>query len=328
MNIASKPSLAEIHTTGELLAAEMIAVERKIQDSIRSRESRLTEIAFYLIGAGGKRVRPLVAMAMFRACGGEDPRDMVDLGAALELIHSATLLHDDIIDAGEIRRGRASAYLRFGAADTLVAGDFLFSRAFEICGRFEETVVRWASEACVALTEGEIMQARLRRNAAVTVDDYYEIIRRKTACLFGAGARIAAHVADADRDLVAILARCGEAIGMAFQVIDDLLDVVGDPQKTGKPVGIDLRDGNPSLPIVLTLPRIQGLARAWRNQDPTEGEIDAGLAEIRAGGALEHVRHEAISYTRHAADALASLPDTPYRDFLEALIAELRDRVR
>jgi len=328
VNIASKPSVAEIYPNGELVAAEMIAVERKIQETIRSRESRLTEIALYLIGAGGKRVRPLVAMTMFRACGGEDPHDMVDLAAALELIHSATLLHDDIIDAGEIRRGRASAYLRFGAADTLVAGDFLFSRAFEICGRFEEIVVRWASDACIALTEGEIMQARLRRNAAVTVDDYYEIIRRKTASLFRAGARIAAHLADADPDLVETAARCGEAIGMAFQVIDDLLDVVGDPQKTGKPVGIDLRDGNPSLPIVLTLPRSQRLVRAWRNAEPTDGEIDAGLAEIRASGALEHVRHEAIAYARHAADGLATLPDTPYRDFLEALIAELRDRVR
>lgn len=327
MTSAPKSSLAESHAADDLLAADMASVERKIHETIRSREPRLIEIALHLIGAGGKRIRPLVAMSAFRACGGEDPRDMIDLGAALELIHSATLLHDDIIDAGEVRRGRASAYLQFGAADTLVTGDFLFSKAFEICGRFEETIVRWASDACIALTEGEIMQARLRRNAAVSVADYHEIIRRKTASLFQAGARIAARVAGAERGLVEELGRCGSSIGMAFQVIDDLLDVIGDPAQTGKPVGIDLRDGNPSLPIVLALPRSPSLARVWQQLDADEDDIQEGLGEIGQSGVLERVRHEAITYTRNAAASLASLPDTPYRDFLEALIRDLRARV-
>jgi octaprenyl-diphosphate synthase len=322
---ASKTSVAE-NGAGDLLAADMAAVETAIQEAIRSCEPRLTEIASYLIGAGGKRVRPLVAMSVFRACGGEDSRDMIDLGAALELIHSATLLHDDIIDAGEIRRGRASAYRKFGSADTLVAGDFLFSKAFQICGRFEETIVRWASEACIALTEGEIMQARLRRNASVSVPDYEEIIRRKTACLFSAGARIAARLAGAERPRIEVLAHCGESIGMAFQLVDDLLDVVGDPSRTGKPVGIDLRDGNPSLPIVLALPRSPALVAVWRRAEPTEADVSAGLAEIVSSGAVERVRKEAIAYTQAAADSLASLPLTPYRDLLETLIAELRDR--
>ena len=252
---------------------------------------------------------------------------MIDLGAALELIHSATLLHDDIIDAGEVRRGRASAYLRYGAADTLVAGDFLFSKAFEICGRFDETIVTWASQACVALTEGEIMQGRLRHSPTVSVAEYDEIIQRKTACLFQAGARIAAKVAGAPHATIDEIARCGNAIGMAFQLIDDLLDVIGDSAQTGKPVGIDLRDGNPSLPIVLALPASAVLARIWRQSEPSDEEVAVGLAEIRASGALEHVRDEAIAHTRTAAEALASLSDTPYRDFLEGLIGELRDRV-
>ncbi len=326
MKSASKTSVAESHAAGDLLAADMAAVEIAIHEAIRSCEPRLTEIASYLIGGGGKRIRPLVAMSIFRACGGEDPRDMIDLGAALELIHSATLLHDDIIDEGEMRRGRASAYLKFGSADTLVAGDFLFSKAFQICGRFEETIVRWASEACIALTEGEIMQARLRRNASVSVADYEEIIRRKTACLFGAGARIAARLARAERARIEVLARCGESIGMAFQLVDDLLDVVGDPSRTGKPIGIDLRDGNPSLPIVLALPRSPALVAVWRRDDPSEADVSTGLAEIVSSGAVERVREQAIAYTEAAADSLASLPNTPYRDLLETLIAELRDR--
>jgi len=327
VNGASKSSVAATHAAGDLLAPDMGAVERRIHEAIESREPRLTEIALYLIGAGGKRIRPLVAMSVFRSCGGDDPRDMIDLGAALELIHSATLLHDDIIDAGEVRRGRASAYLRYGEADTLVTGDFLFSRAFEICGRFDETIVSWASQACISLTEGEIMQARLRRNASVSEADYREIIRRKTACLFQAGARIAARVAGAPGALVAELAQAGEAIGMAFQLVDDLLDVAGDPARTGKPVGTDLRDGNPSLPIVLAVARSDVLARVWQDPEPSDREVEAGLAEIRRSGVLERVRDEVLAYTERAAASLASLPDTPYRDFLEGLIAELRDRI-
>ncbi len=327
MSSVHKSSVAESHVATDLLSSDMAGVERRIREAIGSRESRLTDIALYLIGAGGKRIRPLVAMSVFRACGGGDPRDMIDLGAALELIHSATLLHDDIIDGGEVRRGKASAYLKFGPADTLVAGDFLFSRAFEICGRFEETIVRWASEACIALTEGEILQGRLRRNTQVTVEDYREIIRRKTACLFQAGARIAAHVAGAPRDAVDELARCGSAIGLAFQLIDDLLDIEGDPEQTGKPVGIDLRDGNPSLPIVLALPSRPALLRTWMLENPTDDDVADGLSEIRASGVLPLVREEALGYTRSAAASLASLPESPYRDFLEALIGEMRDRV-
>jgi octaprenyl-diphosphate synthase len=304
----------------------MTAVEHKLLETIESRESRLTEIALYLIGAGGKRIRPLVAMTIFRACGGTELHDMIDVAVALELIHSATLLHDDIIDGGDMRRGRASAYVKYGTADTLVAGDFLFSKAFELCGRFEETIVRWAAEACIALTEGEILQGRFRRNPAVSLADYLEIIRRKTASLFQQGARVAAHLAGADRRTVEALARSGNAIGMAFQVVDDLLDVEGHATRTGKSVGIDLRDGNPSLPIVLALPKSAVLRRIWQNGQPLEAEIEEGLAAVRSSGVLEQVRDEAVRHARSAEEALAILPQTPYREFLDGLIRELGDR--
>ncbi|MGH7859115.1 MAG: polyprenyl synthetase family protein [Candidatus Binatia bacterium] len=327
MNGHQTKSAAREPVPADRLAAEMAGVERRLLETIESREPRLREIALYLIGAGGKRVRPLLAMAIFRACGGTDVRDMTDVAVALELIHSATLLHDDIIDGGETRRGRASAYVKFGSADTLVAGDFLFSKAFELCGRFEETIVHWAAEACIALTEGEIMQGRFRRNVAVTVSDYREIIRRKTASLFRQGARVAAHLAGAEPEIVEALARCGNAIGMAFQVSDDLLDVEGDEQRTGKPVGIDLRDGNPSLPIVLALPESDVLRRVWQATDASHEEIARGLEAIRASGNLPRVREEAARYGGIAAEALAIVPDSPYRESLESLIRELRGRV-
>jgi octaprenyl-diphosphate synthase len=171
-------SRSEISATA-LVAGDLERVEHRIQEVIRSREPALTTISDYLINAGGKRIRPAVAMLVFRACGGRDVTDMVDLSVSLELIHTATLLHDDIIDSNDVRRGKDAAPVRFGIADTLVTGDFLFSRAFEVCGRFEPKIVAWAADACIQLTEGEIMQGRFRRNRDVTLDDYLEIINRR-----------------------------------------------------------------------------------------------------------------------------------------------------
>lgn len=308
-----------------LLNAELESVERRIAEVIRSRELRLTDIADYLINAGGKRVRPAVAMLVFRACGGVDITDIVDLSVSLELIHTATLLHDDIIDSNDVRRGRAAAPLRFGIADTLVTGDFLFSRAFEVCGRFEAKIVAWAADSCVQLTEGEIMQGRFRRNPAVSLEDYLEIIDRKTASLFAAGTKIGAYLAGLPEDDVAQMEQCGREIGLAFQMIDDVLDVEGDPRKIGKRVGTDLLDGNPSLPIVwaLDLPPVR---RAFEAAECTEREIEDALRAIRENGVLDRVRDLAVDHARAAAAAVRCLPQSAYRDALGRLIRDLVQR--
>jgi octaprenyl-diphosphate synthase len=250
---------------------DLARVETRLDAELASRESRMQAIARHLVQAGGKRIRPTVVLLVFHAAAGDRREarrdDAIEAAVALELIHSATLLHDDIIDGGETRRGRPSALSTFGAADTLVAGDFLFSRAFALCSRFEAEVIRWAAEACISLTEGEVMQGRFRHNPAVTVADYLEIIERKTASLFAAGARTAAHLAGAPAALVEAMASCGRNVGLAFQVSDDLLDVEGQTAMTGKPRGIDLRDGNPSLPIVLGA-RARRRARAPLREPP------------------------------------------------------------
>lgn len=308
-----------------LVNAELESVERRIEEVIRSREPRLTDIADYLINAGGKRVRPAVAMLVFRACGGSDISDMVDLSVSLELIHTATLLHDDIIDSNDVRRGRAAAPLRFGVADTLVTGDFLFSRAFEVCGRFEPQIVAWAADSCVQLTEGEIMQGRFRRNPAVSLSDYLEIINRKTASLFAAGTKIAAYLAGLPPEGVSQMEACGREIGLAFQMIDDVLDVEGDPRKIGKRVGTDLLDGNPSLPIVWGL-ELAPVRRAFAVSDCTEPEIDEALRALRETGILERVRELAVEHARSAVAAVRRLPATTYRDALERLVRELVQR--
>ncbi|HYB97782.1 MAG TPA: polyprenyl synthetase family protein [Candidatus Limnocylindrales bacterium] len=308
-----------------LIDGDLMRVEARIAEVIRAREPLLTEISDYLINAGGKRVRPAVALLVFRACGGTDVTDMVDLSVSLELIHTATLLHDDIIDSNDVRRGKDAAPVRFGIADTLVTGDFLFSRAFQVCGRFEERIVDWAADACVQLTEGEIMQARFRRNAAVTEDDYLEIIARKTASLFAAGTRIAAHLAGLDSARIDRMNECGRQIGLAFQMIDDVLDIEGDPRKTGKRVGTDLLDGNPSLPVVwgLALPAVR---RAFLEEGCGADVVEQALSELRSAAIGARVRERAVEHARVAAALVDELPASAFRDAVRQLVSELVDR--
>ncbi|HUI27833.1 MAG TPA: polyprenyl synthetase family protein [Candidatus Kryptonia bacterium] len=312
---------------GVRIAAELTQVEQRLGELIASREPLLSEIARYLVASGGKRVRPAVAILVFRACGGENLTDIVDAAAALELIHSATLLHDDIIDGSDVRRGNDSALRKYGLADTLVTGDYLFCRAFQLCARFEEQVVGWAAEACVSLTEGEILQARFRHNPAVTLDDYLEIITRKTASLFQQGARTGAHLAGADAAIVDRMRRCGFSVGLAFQMVDDLLDVTGTEASIGKPVGIDLRDGNPSLPVVLAMRSDAELRRLFAKPEPTGADISAAIARIRRADVLDQVRTLACDHAERARAEMAAIPPSGYRDDLLDLIDQLVDRV-
>jgi octaprenyl-diphosphate synthase len=308
------------------LAEALERVEARLAELMSSREPLLTDIATYLIDSGGKRVRPAVTVLIFRACGGRGLDEIVDVATALELIHSATLLHDDIIDNSEIRRGKDSAFRKYGLANTLVTGDFVFSRAFQLCARFEEQLINWAAQACISLTEGEIMQGRFRNNPAVTVDDYLEIISRKTASIFEQGARTAAYLARAPEAIVDAMARCGFNVGMAFQLVDDLLDVIGDAPRIGKPIGIDLRDGNPSLPVVLALRRDAEVARVFQKSAPSNQEIDDTLARIRACGVLAEVKALAADYGARARENLRLLAPSADRDHLLSLIDQLTER--
>ena len=305
-------------------------MEERLRRELHSREPRLEEIGLHLIGAGGKRIRPQVVVLGFHAAAGgvgEARReDAIEVAVALELIHSATLLHDDIIDGSELRRGQASALQTFGIADTLVAGDFLFCRAFALCARFEADVIRWAAQACVALTEGEMLQARFRRNPAVTFADYLEIVERKTAVLFATGARTAAHLAGASPAVTEALARAGRHLGMAFQMQDDLLDVDGSRASTGKPPGLDLRDGNPSLPIVLGLQADPRLRTLFAVPTPSVADVEEAIARLRAAGVLDVVRRHVQQELDAGLEALAGLPSSEASHALIELTRALATR--
>jgi octaprenyl-diphosphate synthase len=318
-----------VSTPAFSVTRELELVEDRLGELIRSREPRLTEISQYLIGSGGKRIRPAVTLLAYRASGGTDDnlRDIVDVSVALELIHSASLLHDDIIDGSAFRRGRDSALRKFGLAETLVAGDFLFGRAYDLCARFEEKMIRWAVQACISLTEGEIMQGRFRRNPAVTLEDYLEVVERKTASLFAAGARTAAYLARADGKVLEAMDRVGHHVGMTFQMIDDVLDVSGVQSQTGKPVGIDLRDGSPSLPIVLTIQQDDEVRRMFGRPELNEDEVQFVLTRLRESPALAEARRLAEDHAEQARQALSTLSESPHRESLLWLVEQLVQRV-
>jgi octaprenyl-diphosphate synthase len=321
------PSLDGSSDPFSFVSDELQLVEENLGRAIRSREQMLTDIAAHLIYGGGKRVRPMVTLMAFLAFGGKKTQDIIDIATAIELIHTATLLHDDIIDGAETRRGKESAYKRFGLKNTLVAGDFLFIKAFEFAGKFDETIVQWTADACALLTEGETLQGHFNRNQAVTLDDYLEIVKRKTASLFQTGAKIGAYLAGADSRLVEETDRYGLNMGIAFQMVDDILDVVGHVELLGKPTGMDLRDGNPSLPIILALkPRESAVREAFQSPSPTEVQIGAALDAIKSGSVIQQAKAISRGYAEEALKSTRKFPPSLHRNGLKTLVQLLIER--
>jgi geranylgeranyl pyrophosphate synthase len=322
-------ALADLNGPAHAVEADLAAAEAKLARLLDSNEPIIAEICHYLVDAGGKRLRPTFILLVHRACGGSDTtvEQAIDAAIALELIHSATLLHDDIVDAGMLRRGKPSAFARYGPSPTLIVGDYLFCRAFELCGRFEEDIVRTAAQACIQLTEGEVMEGRLRNNTAATLPDYIAVITRKTASLFSAGGRVAAQLAGAQADTVDAMRRLGNAVGLAFQMVDDILDVVGPEDKIGKPVGSDLRAGIPSLPLVLGMAsnaELQRfLQRGWHGDGAT---FERALEILRAPELIAQARVMAAEQVDVARALLNTLEPSVYRDSLAVLIGGQIDR--
>ena len=309
------------------VAEELQLVEENLVRAIRSRERDLTNISAHLVHSGGKRVRPMVTLLAHFAFGGKRIQDIVDIATAIELIHTATLLHDDIIDGAETRRGKESAYKKFGLKSTLVAGDFLFIKAFEFAGKFDETVVQWTADACTLLTEGEILQGLFNRNRAVTLEDYLEIVKRKTASLFHTGAKVGAYLAGARPSLVDETERYALNMGVAFQMVDDILDVVGHPDLLGKPTGMDLRDGNPALPIILAVMHGDDTVRAaFDCKQPSEQQILAALAAIKSGDSIQEAKTLSKRYAEEALTSVKKLPPSKYRNGLKSLVQLIIDR--
>ena len=312
-----------------LIADDMIEVDRVIATRLDSGVPLVGQVSRYIIAAGGKRLRPALLLLM---CGALDcnSAQRFNLAAVIEFIHTATLLHDDVVDESTLRRGRPTANESFGNPASVLVGDFLYSRAFQMMLDADNMrVMQILAEATNVIAEGEVLQLMNMHDADLGEEAYLRVIRSKTAKLFEASTRLAAVLAGATPEIEAACATYGQALGTAFQVIDDVLDYAGDASETGKNLGDDLREGKTTLPLILAMQRGSEsqsalIRKAIETGDATQ--LEHIVAIVRATGALEATRTAAALEAQRAIDALLPLGSNLFSDGLLNLAAQLLER--
>lgn len=302
-----------------LMAADMKQVDAVIQRRLASDVAMIDQIAHYIISAGGKRIRPMLVLLFSSALGFEGD-ERFELAATVEFVHTATLLHDDVVDESALRRGRQTANALFGNAASVLVGDFVYSRAFQMMVSVNRMrVLEVLADATNVIAEGEVLQLMNMHDPDLAVDDYLRVIRFKTAKLFEASARLGAVLADAGAAVEESCAAYGRSLGTAFQLIDDLLDYEGATVQLGKNVGDDLREGKPTLPLLIAMERGTADERELIRHAIVHGEI-ARLPEVveivRRTGALTATREAARAEADKAHQALAALPPSRFREAL------------
>jgi octaprenyl-diphosphate synthase len=320
---------AQQNNIAHSIAPDMEAVNRVIRHRLHSDVPLVNQISEYIISAGGKRIRPVLVLLLANAYGYKGVAHH-ELAATVEFIHTATLLHDDVVDESSLRRGRETANALFGNAASVLVGDFLYSRAFQMMvGLDNMRIQQILSDATNVIAEGEVLQLLNMHDPDVTEASYLNVIRSKTAKLFEAAAQLGALIAGADDDQIDAAGEYGRSLGTAFQLIDDVLDYAGDALEIGKNVGDDLREGKPTLPLIWLMvngtPAQRELVRECiENGD--ESHFDAVLAAVTSSGALDYTRRAAVVAADRAASAIADLPETQYKQNLLQLCTFAVDR--
>jgi len=305
-----------------LVADDLRRVDQVIVERLASDVVLVNQISQYIIGAGGKRLRPLSVLLAARACG-YDGDQHVDAAAIIEFIHTATLLHDDVVDGSEMRRGRDTANHVFGNQASVLVGDYLYSRSFQMMVALDDLRIQGVmADATNTIAMGEVLQLMNAHDPDTTEERYFEVIYRKTAKLFEAGAQMAAILADAPPAVEQAMVAYGRHIGTAFQLVDDALDYRADREALGKNLGDDLAEGKPTLPLIYALGQASP-DQASRLRAAIEGggldDLDAITQMIESSGGLEYTARLAQRETDLAIEALADLPDSAYKQALRAL---------
>ena len=325
---------AALHSTSpntfiEPIVADMGAVNTVIRQQLYSEVPLVNQVAEYIIGAGGKRIRPVLVLLIANAYAYQGAAHH-SLAAVIEFIHTATLLHDDVVDESSLRRGKQTANALFGNAASVLVGDFLYSRAFQMMVTVGNArVMQIVADATNVIAEGEVLQLLNMHNPDVNETDYLRVIRSKTAKLFEAAAQLGALIAGASDAEIDSAGEYGRSLGTAFQLIDDVLDYSGNAAEIGKNVGDDLREGKPTLPLIYLMehgtPEQRELVRSCiENGD--EQHFDQILSAITTSGALDYTKQEAQKAGRRAAEAVMGLPESKYKTSLLELAAFAVDR--
>ena len=319
---APTPASADLASFQALVGDDMAAVNRTIRSRLTSDVVLVNQIAEHIIGSGGKRLRPLLVLLAARALGYGGERH-VELAVIVEFIHTATLLHDDVVDDSQLRRGRSTANALFGNEAAVLVGDSLYSRAFQMMVavgnmRVMEIMAQTTSE----IADGEVLQLLNRHDPDTTEVRYLEVIHRKTAKLFEAAAQLGAICAGAPPHLEDAMVRFGRHLGTAYQLVDDVLDYRGRTGEIGKNVGDDLAEGKPTLPLIHAI-REGGVRNARILQDAITSRgidaIDDVMAAVESAGSIAYTAELAADQVGLAGEALAALPKSPYRDALAGL---------
>ena len=312
-----------------LAAADMREVDETIARRLESGVPLVGDVARYIISSGGKRLRPVLLLLTCKALGCDSPQRF-NLAAVVEFIHTATLLHDDVVDESTLRRGRATANEVFGNPASVLVGDFLYSRAFQMMVETGSMrVMQILADATNVIAEGEVLQLMNMHDASLDEAGYLRVIRSKTAKLFEASCRLAAILAGAPAVLEEACAEYGLSLGTAFQVVDDVLDYDGNTAEMGKNLGDDLREGKATLPLILAMQLAPAGDAAKVRRAIEEGstnELPAIIEIVRACGAIERTRDAAADQARRAVDAARALPPNEYTDSLLELAAQLLQR--
>lgn len=302
-----------------VVSAELDAVNAVIIEQLKSDVDMVENVGQYIVDAGGKRLRPVLALLSASALG-QISDQQIQFAAVVEFIHTATLLHDDVVDVSELRRGRPTANSAFGNAPSVLVGDFLYTRAFQLMVALDcHELLKMMADTTNVIAAGEVLQLIRAGNASTTEEQYFDVIDRKTAALFAAGCEGAALLAGAPSEQAQALQRCGRNIGVAFQLVDDLLDYEGDPELTGKNVGDDLAEGKPTLPLIHVMrtgtKQQAAIVKAAISAKERE-RLPEIIAAVRECGSLDYTREKAENCRDDAIQSLSSLPDSPAREAL------------
>jgi octaprenyl-diphosphate synthase len=316
------------------LADDMERVNALIRERMASEHApRIPQVTAHLVEAGGKRLRPMLTLAAARLCGYDGPFH-IHLAATVEFIHTATLLHDDVVDESRQRRGRPTANLMWDNKSSVLVGDYLFARAFQLMvepGSLR--VLDILSNASAVIAEGEVLQLTAAQDLRTDEQVYLQVVRGKTAALFSAATESGAVIAGAPEPAVRALFTYGDALGIAFQIVDDLLDYGGSSAVIGKNVGDDFRERKLTLPVIKAVAKADDEERAfWRRViekgDQRDGDLDRAIGLLARHGAMEATRHVALDWAARAKDALTALPGHDIRDMLADLADYVVARVR
>lgn len=303
------------------IAADLEMVEALLARSLRNRRPKVAEVVDHVRHYRGKRLRPVLLLLVARACGKVTPAHHT-LGAVVEMIHTATLVHDDVLDSARVRRRVATVNAVWGTRTSVLLGDYLFTHAFHLASTVDAAACRMIGEATDRVCEGELCQVLQAGNLELTEDEYFDLIDGKTAALTACCCRLGAHYAGMSAEAVEALARFGQLIGQAFQIADDLLDLVGQENLAGKSLGTDLEQGKLTLPLIHLLQQAPPLLRDQARQVLTGTDNhrrEALQPYLEEAGSLEYARTRALALTAEAQAELACLPPSPCRSLLEAM---------